>query len=78
MKRCLLPVMEAAAPSLCSPVVIQVYCLFSERLFCNTSNQEEGELVSTQGIYNATKKIVTVSQANHCIKVFSVFPLKDK
>lgn len=37
------------------------------------------ELVPTQGVYNATTKIVTVSQANHCFKVvYSVFPLKDK
>lgn len=37
-----------------------------------------GELVPTQGIYNATTKIVTVSQDNNCIKVFLVLPLKDK
>lgn len=37
-ERLFAPAMEAAAPSLCSPMVIQVYCLFSGRLFCNTSN----------------------------------------
>lgn len=38
-----------------------------------------GELVPTWGIYNATTKILTVPQVNHCsIKVFLVFPLKDK
>lgn len=68
--------MEAAAP-LCSPMVIQVCCLFSE-----TDLQHKqpggGELVPTQGVYNATTRIVTVSQANHCIEVYSVLPLKDK
>lgn len=41
-------------------------------------NQPEGgELLPTKVVYNATTKIVTVSQANHCIKVYSVLPLKD-
>lgn len=39
-KGCLIPVMEAAAP-LCSPMVIQVCCLFLERQTCNTNNQED-------------------------------------
>lgn len=40
--------------------------------------QGGGELVPIQGVYNATTKILTVSQANHCINGYSVLPLKDK
>lgn len=46
--------------------------------FMFACNQEEGDSVPTQGTQNATKKLMIVPHANHCIKVLLVFPLKHK